>query len=130
MNDNRISIIELLAGKIIASGATYAVPKLIEVYAYDPNGNFSMQLELDVAGTTGTATIFYKVTNNTDGLDADRFIKPVDSDIFTAFAKTDGEDADGRDLVDFNVETCHQVQICVTANGGDIKIDKLIAAVQ
>ncbi len=129
MHDNHIQILNLLAGQVIASGTTHKCAALIEVYALQPNGNFSLQLELGQE-SAGTATVFYKVTNIEASGDADRFIKPANADIFTAFAKTGGEDADGRDLKDFNVETCYQVQICVTANGGDIKVSKLIAAVQ
>lgn len=130
MTDREITIIDLMADNGIASGQTEYAAQLLEMHELYPVGNFSMHLELDVAATAGTATVFYEVTNVKNG-DMTRFIKPLGgSDIFTNFAKTDGVDADGRDLQDFNAETCYQVRIGVTATGGAVVIKKLIAAVQ
>lgn len=130
MNDNKIYPIVLMENNSIAAGATEYAAKIIDMYALHPNGNFSMQIELDADGTTGTATVHYECTNIEASSDADRFIKPSGADIFTAFFKTDGEGADGRDIRDFNVETCYQLRIGVTAAGGPVKIKRLIIAVQ
>lgn len=136
MRDNNIKLIELMANNSIAAGETEYAETLIEVAVLQPNGNFSMQIEMDDA-SVGTATVHYECTNidNTIGVKrgvppADRFIKPANAAIFTEFAKNGGQGADGRNLADFNVETCYQVRIGVTAVGGDIKIKRLIAAVQ
>jgi hypothetical protein len=130
MKDNMIRVLSLMEDNSIAEGETEYSPILIEVYALQPNGNFSMQLEVD-ATSVGSATVFYECTNVKASPDVDRFIKPASgSDIFTAFAKDAGAAGDGRDLKDFNVETCWQIRIGVTAVGGAVKIKKLICAVQ
>jgi hypothetical protein len=129
MRDNTISIRSLMENNAIASGETeYSNP--IPVKALRPNGDFSLHLELDAAGTAGTATVFYEATNIEDATVANRFVKPANADIWTAFAKNGGEGADGKDIRDFNIETCSDFRIGVTANGGAVKIKRLIAALQ
>lgn len=126
----QIDVMTLMENNSIASGQTEYSTRILEVFALQPDGNFSMQLELDDS-STGTATVFYECTNVKASGAASRFIKPSGgSDIFATFAKTDGAGADGRDLRDFNMETCHQARIGVTAVGGDIVVKKLIVAVQ
>ncbi len=128
MRDNEIRIIKLMENNSIADGET-EYTKEIPVAALQPNGDFSLHLEIDADATVGTATVFYEATNLEDG-SATRFIKPANADIFTAFAKNGGEGADGRDIRDFNIPTSYEFRIGVTANGGAVKIKKLIAAVQ
>lgn len=129
MHDNHIYTIPLMAGKLIPAGETHYGPD-INIHAFNPNGNFSAHIELDAA-SVGTATVHYECTNVEASGDEGRYIKPsASADIFTAFAKNGGAGADGRDLKDFNVETCHQFRIGVTAVGGNVVIKKIIVALQ
>lgn len=136
MIDNKISTILLMEGKTIAQDAIEYAANLIDAHALHPNGNFSLHIELD-EGTVGTLDVWYEATNISDtqgaksGVEAaDRFIKPANAAVFEAFGAASGAGADGRDIKDFNIETCYQARIGVKAVGGVVKIKRLIAAVQ
>lgn len=137
MQDNKITPILLMENKTIASGETEYGP-IIEMYSLNPNGNFSIQLELDEDGTDGTLAVWHECTNISatqaakSGIETDeeRFIRPEHSTIHDAFAADSGFGEDGRDIRDFDVETCYQARIGVKANGGAVKIKRLIVAVQ
>lgn len=130
MHDNHITTKVLFLNQLIAAGDPVYADDILEVFALQPNGNFSMQLELDDAATDGTLDVFYECTNVEASGDDDRFVKPANAAIYTDFAKNSGEGADGRDIRDFNIETCHQCRIGVQATGGSVKIKRLIVAVQ
>jgi len=135
MIDNKITPILLMENKTITDGET-EYGRTIEMYSLNPNGNFSVQIEL-AEGTVGAADVWYECTNLSDTQGAksgvavaDRFIKPVHSGIYEAFGLESGSAGDGRDLKDFSLETCYQVRLGVKAVGGDVIIKRLIVAVQ
>lgn len=122
MADNRDSLRRQQIFKTIT--VTPGTPKLSQVVSISEQklvGNLTLQIE--VTGT-GTADVFYRVSNNYDKRDGTGdFVKPVSGfNIYNTFSVTSGTDSDGKDHANITMNNAEAFKIEVTATTNPIVI--------
>ena len=122
MADNRDNLHrqQIFKNKTVSVGT----PELSQVVSISDQklvGNLTLQIE--VTGT-GTADVFYRVSNNYDSRDGiGDFVKPVSGfTVFSAFSVTSGTDADGKDHANISMNNAEAFKLEVTATTNPIVI--------
>ena len=112
--DTHLPIItkQVFVAKTVGAGTSETSPAISLVNAQS-NGYFTIQLTMTGDGTLG---LVYEVS-----IDGANFVQPSGSSaITTAFSKTSGGGADGKDMFSFTPMLCTAIRFKATATTSDV----------